>query len=140
MPMKVVDIRRGPELTICAIATPADDGGRDKCATLAFFQVQKQTHTKQMVKLAALLTDVANNGPPQDDTKFKNLPGTDDLYEFKTSGGLRLLCFWDEGSLIVCTHGYVKGAQKAPKHELKRAETLKRAYFEAKEKGILIHE
>ena len=93
----------------------------------------------EMDKLAALLTETGNNGPPQNDKKFKDLPGTDGLYEFKTSGGLRLICFWDKGSLIVCTQGYVKHSQKAPKNETRRAMHLKRDYFQAKQRGDLIH-
>ena len=138
--MKVLDIRRGDQLRISAIATEAESGGRDKCATLAFFQEQSQLRPAEMEKLGALLTDTANSGPPHDDRKFKDLPGTDGLYEFKTNGGLRLLCFWDDGSLIVCTHGYVKGRQKADKNEIGRAKTLRRGYFEAKKKGQLIDE
>lgn len=92
-----------------------------------------------MTKLAALLTATAKDGPPHDDRKFKNLPGTDDLYEFKTSGGLRLLCFWDEGSLIICTHGYLKGSQQTPKREIQRAEKMKRDYFDAKQRGEVTH-
>lgn len=92
-----------------------------------------------MVKLGALLTETANEGPPNNEQKFKDLPGTSGLCEFKTSGGLRLLCFWDDGSLIICTHGYLKGSQKAPKREIARAERLKRDYIEAKKKGTLEH-
>jgi hypothetical protein len=46
------------------------------------------------------------------------------------------MCFWDDGGLIVCTHGYIKDKQKAPKAESKRAERMKRDYFEAKNRDI----
>ena len=137
--MKTLVIRKGERLTIRAIATTTDDQKRDRCATLAFFQEHAQLRPKQFEKLAALLTDTANYGPPADDNKFKDLPGTDGLHEFKTSGGLRLICFKDEGALIICTHGYLKDGQKAPKRELKRAEILKRDYFTCKQQGTLTH-
>jgi len=41
--------------------------------------------------------------------------------------------------LIICTHGYLKDGQKAPKRELKRAEILKRDYFTCKQQGTLTH-
>ena len=137
--MKSLVIRTGARLTIRAIATGTDENGRDKCPTLRFFQDQAAVRAAELDKLGALLSETADNGPPHDDKKFKDLPGTDKIYEFKTSGGLRLLCFWDEGSLIVCTHGYLKGAQKAPKNEIQRAERFKRDYFQAKQDGGLIH-
>jgi hypothetical protein len=138
MALKVLLIRRGDQLRIGAIASTTETAGWDKCATLAFFQEQAQSRGSEMTKLAALLTETAQHGPPQDETKFKHLEGTSGLYEFKTGGGLRLLCFWDAGSLILCTHGYVKGRQKAAPSEIRRAARLKGAYFEAKRKGQLL--
>jgi hypothetical protein len=108
-------------------------------ATLAFFHEQARLRPKEFDKLAALLTRSAEDGPPSDTDKFKKLEGEDRLCEFKTSGGLRLLCFWDEGSLIVTTHGYLKDKQKAPKRELKRAQKLRRNYFADKKSGELHH-
>lgn len=137
--MKTLIVRRGERLTIRAIATATDDTGRDRCATLAFFQEHAGLRPEEFEKLSALLTDTAKNGPPPDETKFKNLPGTDDLYEFKTSGGLRLICFKDEGALIICTHGYLKDGRKLPKREKERAEKLKKIYFLDKAAGTLTH-
>ena len=137
--MKTLVLRSGSRMTIRAIAVAAEDGGRDKCAVLRFFQEQASSRKDEMDKLAALLTETADNGPPKNETKFRYLPGTDGLYEFKTSGGLRLMCFWDDRSLIICTHGYTKGSQKAPKQELQRAKNLKSNYFEAKTTGNLNH-
>jgi hypothetical protein len=106
---------------------------------LAFFQEHSHLRPRQFEKLAALLTETADHGTPADDNKFKDLPGTDGLHEFKTSGGLRLICFKDEGALIVCTHGYLKDGRKAPKRELDRAKDLKRDYFICKQQGTLTH-
>jgi hypothetical protein len=137
--MKTLLIRRGERLAIRAIAGAADESGRDRCATLAFFQEHAQLRPKEFEKLSALLTRVADEGPPNDTDKFKELKGEDGLCEFKTSGGLRLLCFWDEGNLIVTTHGYLKDKQKAPKRELQAAQNKRRDYFAAKTNGELNH-
>ena len=137
--MKTLLIRRGERLTIRAIAGAADENGRDRCATLAFFAEHAPLRPKEVLKLSALLTRVANDGPLNDTDKFKELKGEHGLCEFKTSGGLRLLCFWDEGSLIVTTHGYLKDKQKAPKRELERAQKLRTDYFAAKKTGDLHH-
>ncbi len=137
--MKTLLIRRGERLAIRAIAGAADDSGRDRCATLAFFQEHARLRPKEFEKLSALLTRTANEGPPSDTDKFKYLKGENGLCEFKTPGGLRLLCFWDEGSLIVTTHGYFKDKQKAPRRELDRAQQLRRDYLEDKQSGNLHH-
>jgi phage-related protein len=140
MIVRTLIVRSGGRHIIRAIAFPADDGGkRDKCPTLAFFQEQAESKPDELVKLGALLTETAKNGPPKNDRKFKDLPGTDELYEFKTTGGFRITCFWDDGGLIICTHGFVKGSQKTPKREITRAEQLKATYFIAKKNGTLTH-
>jgi hypothetical protein len=137
--MKTLLIRRGERLSIRAIAGAEDENGRDRCATLAFFQEHARLRPQEFDKLSALLQRVANDGPPNDTDKFKELKGEDGICEFKTSGGLRLLCFWGEGSLIVTTHGYLKDKQKAPKRELERAQKLRSNYFAAKKSGDLNH-
>jgi mRNA-degrading endonuclease RelE of RelBE toxin-antitoxin system len=137
--MKTLLIRSGERLTIRAIAGAADERGRDRCATLAFFQEHARLRPKEFEKLSALLQRVANDGPPNEINKFKELKGEDGLCEFKTSGGLRLLCFWDEGSLIVTTHGYLKDKQRAPKRELETAQSLRSRYLAAKKTGDLNH-
>jgi len=137
--MKTMVIRKGERLTIRAVCGSADEQGRDRCETLAFFKEHAGLRPEEFEKLSALLTDTAKNGPPPDETKFKYLKGTDDLCEFKTSGGLRLICFKDEGALIICTHGYLKDGQKLPKNEKERAERLKKIYFQDKQAGTLTH-
>ncbi len=138
--MKTLVIRLGEKHTIRAIAFPAaEPHARDSCPTLKFFEEQSKRDAEECAHLAALLTQTARSGPPQNPTRFKPLSGTDGLYEFKTPGGLRLFCFWDDDSLIICTHGMLKKQQKTPKHEIKRAGQLKSAYLDAKKKGKLEH-
>lgn len=127
-------------MTLRAIAHPATEAGkRDKCPVLAFFEEQSKQHAEDFEELLALLTFTAREGPPNNETKFKHLTGSDGIYEFKTGGGLRLFGFWDEGDLIICTHGMVKKANKADPAEIRRAETMKKDYKTAKKKGELHH-
>ena len=67
---------------------------------------------------------------------FKKLENTD-IWEFRThykGVQYRLLAFWDTESetLVVATHGFIKKTQKTPHKEIKRAETIRRIYFETK--------
>ena len=64
------------------------------------------------------------------------LEGTD-LWEFRTlySGiKYRLLAFYDKDAkaLIITTHGFIKKTQKTPSKEIKRAETIRKEYYNQK--------
>jgi len=69
---------------------------------------------------------------------FKKLNG--DIWEFRTLyNGLqyRLLAFWDkkEGvdTLVIATHGFIKKVSKVSSNEIKKAEKIRKLYFEVKE-------
>lgn len=70
---------------------------------------------------------------------FKKL--NDFIWEFRTKynkNNYRLLAFWDktenETTLVLATHGFVKKTGKTPKSEIKRAEDIRKQYFEQKSK------
>lgn len=67
---------------------------------------------------------------------FKKLDDTD-IWEFRTMfDGMqyRLLAFWDTDSetLVITTHGFIKKTQKTPSKEIKRAEEIRKIYFNSK--------
>lgn len=67
---------------------------------------------------------------------FKKLESTNGIYEVRiitSQKSIRILCFQDEGTLVVLTHAFVKKTQKTPKNEIKRAEHLKVQYLKQKE-------
>ena len=70
---------------------------------------------------------------------FKKL--SEYIWEFRTlfdKKYYRLLAFWDktdsEETLVLATHGFVKKTKKTPKSEIKKAEEIRKAYFEQKKK------
>ena len=66
---------------------------------------------------------------------FKKLTNTDDLWEIRVDadkGIYRIFCFFDNGNLIILLSGFQKKTQKTPKNEIKRAEKLKKEYYENK--------
>ncbi|MEO1010731.1 MAG: type II toxin-antitoxin system RelE/ParE family toxin [Bacteroidota bacterium] len=66
---------------------------------------------------------------------LKHLKSTDGLWEIRVSannGIFRIFCFFDKGNLVVLLSGFQKKTQKTPKSELKRAERLKKRYYEQK--------
>ena len=67
---------------------------------------------------------------------FKHLENTNGLYEIRVQVGnniFRILCFFDNESLIVVGHGFQKKTQKTPIKEIERAEKIKKEYDEEKE-------
>lgn len=68
---------------------------------------------------------------------FKHLKGTDGLFEMRIKVGsniYRIFCFFDEGNLVILLNGFQKKTDKTPKNEIKKAEHLKRKYYEDKSK------
>ncbi len=67
---------------------------------------------------------------------FKKLESTNGIYEVRvitSQKSIRILCFQDEGTLVVLTNAFVKKTQKTPKNEIKLAEILKTEYLKQKE-------
>ena len=66
---------------------------------------------------------------------LKKLVGTDGIWEVRTKFGrdiFRILCFFDDGKIIVLTNGFVKKSQKTPSSEIRLAENRKKEYNERK--------
>lgn len=70
---------------------------------------------------------------------FKKL--TDFIWEFRTlyeKKYYRLLAFWDKTdkliTLVLATHGFIKKTGKTPKSEIKKAEEIRKLYFDQKNK------
>ena len=67
---------------------------------------------------------------------FKKLDDTD-IWEFRilfARIAYRLFAFWDtrEETLIVATHGIIKKTQKTPTKEIRKAERIRKEYFNNK--------
>ncbi|MGB0880176.1 MAG: type II toxin-antitoxin system RelE/ParE family toxin [Polaribacter sp.] len=48
------------------------------------------------------------------------------------NGIFRIFCFFDKGNLVVLLSGFQKKTQKTPKKEIKKAERLKKEYYDNK--------
>lgn len=66
---------------------------------------------------------------------FDHITGADGLWEIRVKTGsniFRVFCFFDKGNLIILLTGFQKKTQKTPKIEIKKAEILKKKYYENK--------
>ncbi|MCW3107925.1 MAG: Phage derived protein Gp49-like [Segetibacter sp.] len=62
-----------------------------------------------------------------------------EIWEFRiryAGQQIRLLAFWDKTdakeTLVFATHGFIKKVEKVPVNEIKRAENIRKKYFENK--------
>jgi len=66
---------------------------------------------------------------------LKHLANTDGLWEVRVSAGngiFRIFCFFEKGNMIILLTGFQKKTKKTPRKEIKRAERLKKQYYENK--------
>jgi hypothetical protein len=73
---------------------------------------------------------LAHQGIPTNKEKFRKL--TDEIWEIKAPRTSRVLCFFDKGRLIICTHGFTgkkRGSGKTPSGEIIRATAIREKYM-----------
>lgn len=80
--------------------------------------------------------DRVASGEIVDAETFKKLEDTD-IWEFRIrygSNAYRIFSFWDTEAetLVITTHGFKKKTQKTPQKEIKKAEDIRKLYFDSK--------
>ncbi|WP_025324472.1 type II toxin-antitoxin system RelE/ParE family toxin [Deferrisoma camini] len=128
--MRLITVRKGRH-RVCAIA--ADTG---RCDLEDFFAELEKGRSADLNGLLDLIERVSVGGRPSETQYCKHLGGG--IWEFR-HGRARILWFYDDeaGSLILCSHGFVKQSQKTPRPEIDRAKTRRKRYLEAKKGGTL---
>jgi len=126
--MVLFEIAKGG-YTVCAI-------GRDKqhCQLLDFLSNIGQNLQKDGDRLLALLERTSQRGSPRNTEISHQIK--DKIFEF-VQGSLRVLWFYDEGKLIVCTQGFIKKSRKTPTSEIELAVSTRQKYLADKEKNSI---
>ena len=104
------------------------------CPLLDFLASVGSNLRKDSDRILALLERVSQKGPPRITDISHQIKG--DLFEF-IQGRLRVLWFYDEGRMVICTQGFVKKARKTPSAEIEKAISLKENYLQEKRRGAL---
>ncbi|HWM92248.1 MAG TPA: type II toxin-antitoxin system RelE/ParE family toxin [Thermoanaerobaculia bacterium] len=126
--MKLRRVRRG-QWDVLAICGP-----RGECPLLDFLaslEAQLEADGRSMLRL---LSFAAQQGPPHNVEVSHKIAG--EIWEL-IAGRLRVLWFYDQGRLVVCSHGFVKRTRKTPPGEIQRAQAALDAYQAAKRAGSL---
>ncbi|WP_317046422.1 type II toxin-antitoxin system RelE/ParE family toxin [Algoriphagus chordae] len=66
---------------------------------------------------------------------LKHLTNTNGLWEVRISAGngiFRIFCFFDKANLVILLSGFQKKTQKTPQNEIRKAEKLKKEYYESR--------
>ena len=106
--------------------------GRGDCELLLFLNEIEGSVEKDAIRMANLLERTAKEGPSRRTEISHQIE--DEIYEF-IQGRLRVLWFYDEGLIVVCSHGFIKKTKKTPRRELRKAKETRSRYFEDKRKG-----
>ncbi len=109
-------------------------GPRGECLLLDFLtslEAQLEPDGRSMLRL---LSSVAEQGPPHNVEISHKIAG--DIWEL-IARRLRVLWFYDQGRLVVCSHGFVKRTRKTPVKEIDKAQAMFDAYRNAKRSGSL---
>lgn len=104
------------------------------CQLLDFLESIGSNLQKDGDRVLALLERVSQKGSPRITEISHQIK--DEIFEF-IQGRLRVLWFYDEGKLILCTQGFIKKTRKTPSSEIELAITTRKKYFEEKKKGPL---
>lgn len=127
MPIQTAEVLAGARCRILAL------GSSDRFPLLDFLEECERHHATEVAKLTKLFERLAANASIRDETKCRKLH--DDLYELKTSGGLRVTWFWDENYTVLCGHCFVKKSAKTPRNDIQQALDWQRRYRAAKQSG-----
>lgn len=101
---------------------------RGDCPVLEFLAGLKGGLAKQTVRMLALLSQVAEEGPPRNVERSHKVAA--EIWEL-IHGDLRILWFYAAGRIVVLTGGFVKKSQKTPRTEVDAAERALAEFREA---------
>jgi len=112
--------------------------GPEHCELLEFLEGLGSNFQKDRDRVLALFEKVATEGPPKNTEISHQIEGK--LFEF-IQGRLRVLWFYDEGRLIICTGGFVKKGRKTPRSQIEHGIQAMNKYFQDKKLGeVYIYE
>lgn len=124
--MKLKTVRAG-DWRILAVCTERDD-----CPLLEFLAGLEGRLARDGRRMLRLLDRISDQGPPRNTEISHQLSSR--IWQL-IQGQLRVLWFYDEGKLMICSHGFLKKRRRTPRGEIERAQETQRLYAEAKASG-----
>lgn len=108
------------------------------CDLLDDFNDIEATYETSRNRILEYFKQVAAGGPQALNTaQCHQVDANNKIYEF-ISGKLRVLFFQSaKGSLVICTHMFLKKTQKTPPKDVSKAIRAKKEYEQAEKAGIV---
>ncbi|MDP8242474.1 MAG: type II toxin-antitoxin system RelE/ParE family toxin [Candidatus Hinthialibacter antarcticus] len=117
--MRLFRIFKGEAFEICSFEQERESSVRKLLDDL------EENDPSEYRALMTRIRHIAQSGQPANNRQMRPLKGknAEKLFEIKTTSGSRVICFYEKGKLIICTHGfhkikdiqlkrYIKSAQK----------------------------
>ena len=127
MALVAIKIKCGQAHDIYALEENGD------CEMLEFLNELQRSDFPEFAKLIRLFDWTADSGQVRNPQKFK--PLRDKIWEFKTFGGIRVLCFFDVDKLVILTNGFKK--KKDYTEEIDKAVRMRARYLTEKHNDCL---
>jgi Phage derived protein Gp49-like (DUF891). len=118
------------------IAAVVDDRGR--CSVREALDAVAVTDRAAHAQLLALLDKASVAGPPRDERRSRHLG--EGIFELKTPRGFRLVYFFEQRRLIVCSELCRKPKPRELRGIIRRARGLRAAYLVASAAGDILVE
>lgn len=134
--MKILSIQQA-KFHIGAVVQQKGDGTLT-CDLLDDFNDIEATYEASRNRILEYFKQVAAGGPQALNTaQCHQVDANNKIYEF-IAGKLRVLFFQSaKGSLVVCTHMFLKKTQKTPPKEMSKAIRAKKEYEQAEKAGLV---
>jgi hypothetical protein len=116
--------------TVLAACTP-----EDRCLMLEFMQRLSRSDPAEHLRLVRAIDRLASAGPSRNIHQTRHL--AQGIHELKTRGGVRVLFFFDEGHIVVCSEAMTKPKPKRLAVAVERAERTRWRYLNDKRNGNL---
>ncbi len=88
---------------------------------------------KEHDRILARLDQLAERGASRRKDEFNSLG--DGLYEAKTAAGSRVVFFYEQNRIVICTHGFPKKSRRTPRQLLDAARERRKSYKQARQAG-----
>ena len=114
------------------LAVCADE---ERCDVLDLANRLRRDDPGEHARLMRTFDHLAASGPPRNVHRSRAL--AHDIFELKTRGGVRILYFFDEGRVVVCSEAMAKPKQRGLAQAIERAARTRWRYLNDKRHGAL---
>lgn len=134
--MKILSIQRA-KFHVGAVVQEKGDGSL-ACSLIDDFNDIEATYEASRNRLLEYFKHVAGGGPQAlNSAQCHQIDANNKIYEF-ISGKLRVLFFQGStGSVVICTHMFLKKTQKTPTKEVNKAIRARKEYELAEKAGLV---